>query len=449
MNLLEYVTTGQWAMERGTFSRLLDIVDRHATGVKLDAQALESAIGKGRNSQDMPEMVIQDGTAVIPIQGVIARHASAVSNISGPRGTSVSQIRSELRAAMADDDVDRIVFDVDTPGGSVDGIADLADEIAAASKPTTAVVESMMASAGVWLMSGVDRIVAGQTARVGSVGVVAVMTDTSHRDHDAGITRTVVTSGRAKGGGMGGKVSSDHVANRMEIVDTLAGIFFDTMEARRGLDTEQMAAIREGGLFVAEEARRHGLVDEIGSMDGVMAQWTGKSRARAEDVEVIITATATTEEAPMSEQPTADQIRAKEMERLEALRAALPADEALDAYTKGLSVTEAKALRCDKLQAELEATKEAMAQQTAKLEATKAAAAIGNEPVGHGTPPEVEASCQERFQALVDQYKATGAKQMDATSQAIRSNPDLYQQYLSEVNGFHVAWPPKSFSSKN
>jgi signal peptide peptidase SppA len=448
MSLLDYILQTEWAMCPDTLGRMLEIVDRHTSGQKLTAEQIEAATRRRPGTMPVPEMRVEDGVAIIPVHGVIARHASAVGDISSPRGTSAEQIRANLLAALADPDVGSILLDVDSPGGSVAGIADLADEIAAATKPVTAYASDLMASAAYWIASGADRIAAAQTARVGSIGVYAVMHDTSHRDHDAGIKRTVISSGRVKGGGAGGQVTGDQIQNTQAIVETLANIFLDSVEERRGLDQAQMDAIREGGVYVADQARRHGLVDEIASFGDVLAGCREEGeRLRAEDVEVDISVTDM-EAAPMTEQtPTPEDIRAADTERLMALRAALPADEALDAYLAGKTVAQAKADRYDALVADLAKEREESAKLKADLESSRNARMLGNEPVGQADPPAMQADPVARFNAIVDGYEQQTGDRLRATSMAVREHTTAYREYLAAVNGMDsVQWPPRQFA---
>lgn len=446
MSLIEYVMSGHWAMEPATLERMIDVIERHAEGHKLSTDEIESRIKRSRGANPIPEMRIEDGVATIPIHGVIARHASAVGDVSSPRGTSPQQIRADLRAAMGSPEVDHIVLDVDSPGGSVAGIADLADEVAAADKPVTAYVRDLMASAAYWIASGADKIVAAQTARVGSIGVYAVVHDTHHRDHAEGITRTVVSSGRVKGGGAGGHVTGDQIANTREIVENLAQIFLGSVEARRGLSPEQMDAIKDGSVYVAEDAHRHGLVDEIASMDDVLAECRSK-RSMAEDVNVDVVATDM-EEAPMSEDtPSAEDYRAQDIARLQALRDALPAEDALEAYLAGQTVAEAKAARFDQLQADLAAEREQHARTVADLELARTTRTLGNQPVGQAEAPIVETDPREIFEARIDEFcKQTGGDRLKATGLAVRKHGDEYRAYLAAVNGLDkVEWPPRRF----
>ena len=77
--------------------------------------------------------------AVVPILGTIMQRSSQINICEG--GTSTQAISAALRDANADDTVSDIILDIDSPGGSVYGVAELAAEIRASKKPVTAVAK--------------------------------------------------------------------------------------------------------------------------------------------------------------------------------------------------------------------------------------------------------------------------------------------------------------------
>jgi ClpP class serine protease len=83
--------------------------------------------------------------AVIPMTGIISHRMNLVSSISGPGGTSIQMLQAQLREALGNAGCKAIVLDVDSPGGSVDCVPELAAEIydARKRKPIIAVCNSM------------------------------------------------------------------------------------------------------------------------------------------------------------------------------------------------------------------------------------------------------------------------------------------------------------------
>jgi signal peptide peptidase SppA len=265
MNLLLQALAQPWALEQSVLRALADVLTRHADGVRLSAEEIQ-AIQHSSNDGSMTGMEIVGDVAVIPIHGVIARHASMVNGISQPRGTSVEAIRADFHSALADTRVQSIRFDVNSPGGQVAGVADLADEIRASAKPTEAYTDGMMASAAYHLMSGVHRIVASRSAMVGSIGVYAALQDTSVEEHNKGRKTILVRSGRFKGAGMPGTHVGDEVVSELAAhVEEFFGMFTAAVMAGRGFTPEQMAAVGDGQVFLARKALEKGLIDAIES----------------------------------------------------------------------------------------------------------------------------------------------------------------------------------------
>jgi len=73
--------------------------------------------------------VSSGGIAVLPLYGVVTQRGDMVDDVSGPGSVSTQQFASALRQALADDSVSQILIDIDSPGGSVYGVSELADEI--------------------------------------------------------------------------------------------------------------------------------------------------------------------------------------------------------------------------------------------------------------------------------------------------------------------------------
>lgn len=148
-------------------------IDAAAQGAALEAtsmQAIESAYGfSSQPEEDRKPFVYQDGVAVIPIHGTLLNRC----NWSWGFVTGYQYIRRVLNAALEDDDVTLIVFDVDSPGGEAAGCFELAREIMMSRrvKPSLAMVDSVAASGGMALAAPATSIYAIPSARIGSIGV--------------------------------------------------------------------------------------------------------------------------------------------------------------------------------------------------------------------------------------------------------------------------------------
>ena len=156
-----------------------------------------------------------DGIAVIEISGVLVHRGAWIGQSSGQ--TSYEGIAAQLATAVADPAVRGIALEIDSFGGEVAGVFDLADAIRAArsAKPVWAFVAEHAFSAGYALASQADRIILPRTGAVGSIGVVVMHADLSGQLSDAGVTVTLIHSGAHKVDGNPYAPLPDPVRGRM------------------------------------------------------------------------------------------------------------------------------------------------------------------------------------------------------------------------------------------
>jgi signal peptide peptidase SppA len=113
-------------------------------------------------------------------------------------GTSTQQISAALAEANADDSVAQILLDIDSPGGSVSGVQELAAEISASKKPVTAYANSLAASAAYWIGSAASSFYMTPGGEVGSIGVWMMHQDWSTALKNEGIDVTLISAGARK-----------------------------------------------------------------------------------------------------------------------------------------------------------------------------------------------------------------------------------------------------------
>ena len=88
--LLNCLLQTAWAMEPLTLERLTEVVLRHRDGVRLSAEQIEQIAAASKKKAAAPKRTyeVQGSTAIIAINGIIEKHASAVGDISLGAGTS-------------------------------------------------------------------------------------------------------------------------------------------------------------------------------------------------------------------------------------------------------------------------------------------------------------------------------------------------------------------------
>lgn len=220
-----------------------------------------------REAARMP-MEVRDGVATIFVAGPMVKGWSKFT----PADTM--QIRRAVRQARNANDVKGILLLIDSPGGSVAGVQELADEVAVAAKdkPVHAHLDDMGASAAYWVASQANRVTANRTAIVGSIGAFTVLEDTSAMAEGLGVKVHVVASGPMKGGAVDGvPVTAEVLAETQRLVDAVAKDFFGAVTRGRGIKGKALDAITTGEVWTAEEALSLGLLDAVTSSDAAWA----------------------------------------------------------------------------------------------------------------------------------------------------------------------------------
>lgn len=261
-----------WAITEDVLNVMTEIVFRHLKGEKLSAEEISARIGDKKQPESKGYEVV-NGTAVIPVLGVISKRMNMFQDISG--GTSVELLRKNINSALDDESVKDLLLDIDSPGGSSDGIAEMADAIFAArgEKPITAYADGMMASAAYWLGSAADKVYASQDAAVGSIGVYAVLRDWSVYEHNLGVKTNIIKAGKYKASGHPSKpMSEDDKAVIQEEVDDIFGLFTTAIARNRGFTAEETAKVATGRVFIAQKAQDLGLIDGITTLEAILGK---------------------------------------------------------------------------------------------------------------------------------------------------------------------------------
>ena len=214
------------------------------------------------DDDDLPEYGLDqdNGIAIIPIQGVLSKTFDWWCS-----GTSYDWIREGFDTALADPSIAAIVLDINSPGGSVEGCADLADHIYASRgvKPIWAILGESAYSAAYWLASSANRVTVPRTGGAGSIGVVCCHVDVSKMLKNAGIEVTYIQYGERKTDGAAEKPLSEDAEKRFQTdIDTLGELFVNTVARNRSLDAAAVKAM-EAGCFLGPMAVTNGLCDEI------------------------------------------------------------------------------------------------------------------------------------------------------------------------------------------
>lgn len=293
-----------WAIEAAKFAEVTAFVRFAMGGGKFSAEEIVARVG-----QPSPARVSRSTGAigVIPLYGVIAQRTNLMSEFSG--GTSVQQFTGALRQALADDTIKAIVIDCDSPGGSTDGIAECAAELAAArgGKPIVAVANTLMCSAAYWICSQVDEVIASPSSQVGSIGVITAHVDESGALEQAGIKVTYLTAGKYKAEGNSAEpLSTEAMADISSRMGYFYGLFTKAVANGRGVSQAQVIdGYGEGRVLTPDTALKAGMVDRIATLDETIARLgpSGGIRTASQSAEADAVRFAALAEIALTQEP--------------------------------------------------------------------------------------------------------------------------------------------------
>ena len=227
--------------------------------------------------------------AVVPLYGTIFPRANLMTEMSG--ATSLQKWMYEVRRVAAADDVAAIVLDIDSPGGSVAGVAEAASRLReiAADKVLVAVSNYLCASAAYFLASQADEIVASPSSVTGSIGVFTIHQSLARALDALGVDVTVIKAGLYKTEGNPYELLSDEAEAALQrMVDSFYDDFVSAVASGRGIRPAQVrGGLGQGRALVAADALAEGLVDRIDTLDATVArlqrpQARGRTKRRAQ-----------------------------------------------------------------------------------------------------------------------------------------------------------------------
>lgn len=205
------------------------------------------------------------GIAYIPVRGPLFNddYIDRRHGWSGYKG-----LAAQFAAAISDPEVRAILFDIDSPGGVVNGCFDLSDLIfegRAAGKPIWAMANDTATSAAYAIASAAHMVFLPRFGAVGSIGVWTMHIDMSRALEDLGLKITLIAAGAHKLDGNPFEPLPESVrAEIQSSVDHVRDGFVDAVARYRGLPPDQVRAT-EAAIFDDRDAVKAGLADAVAS----------------------------------------------------------------------------------------------------------------------------------------------------------------------------------------
>lgn len=193
----------------------------------------------------------------------------------GPNIIGQGIINNALKKARQDEDVKAIVVRVNSPGGSAltSDIIWREIEITKKTKPVVVSMGDVAASGGYYIAAGADKIFAEPTTITGSIGVFGTIPNISQLAENIGINAEQVgTNENAVEYSLFEPMKDNFRSNVKEGIEETYRIFLDRVAQGRDITMAQADSLAQGRIWSGVDAKRLGLVDELGGLDDAIAE---------------------------------------------------------------------------------------------------------------------------------------------------------------------------------
>jgi protease-4 len=217
----------------------------------------------------------RDKIALIDVEGLIVN--APTSGMFGSGDNPVSLFRERLDAAALDKRVKAVVLRINTPGGGVTAsdimYRDLVNFREETHKPVVACMMDVAASGGYYLAMGCDRVYAHPTTVTGSIGVIMSLYNAHGLMKMVGVTSEPIKSGPNKDIGNPARPMTDE--ERAILQGMVNGFYEQFVEVvakarKEQLPPERIRQLADGRVYTGVEAKKLGLVDEVGYLEDAL-----------------------------------------------------------------------------------------------------------------------------------------------------------------------------------
>ncbi len=199
---------------------------------------------------------------VIKLNGPIMQD----SNV-GASGFSPEDVRTLTKRAQ-DDRADVIIYEINSPGGSVVASKDATRAVEQADVPTVCLMKEAAASGAYWMSTACDRIVADSLTITGSIGATSAYLEFSDLLEEYGVDYVNLTAGEYKDMGSRYRDMEEEEREKFDhLLDTVHREFIRDIAENRGMDVETVGDAATGEIYLGTDAQDLGLVDTLGSSD--------------------------------------------------------------------------------------------------------------------------------------------------------------------------------------
>ena len=222
------------------------------------------------NGYELPQPEEESGIAIIHIHGAVGKLLTDFERMLGM--TDYDDIAEQVADADTNPNINSILLHIDSPGGTITGLPELAAKLRNVSKPLVAYTEGTAASAAYWIASQADSVLLSESAEVGSVGVYVALLDQTEYLRNMGLKVNAVSAGENKLDYADFKPLSEEARERLQAnVDKWHTRFKEEINNKRNVPEASMTGQTYEGLEAVEASLADGVVNDLADVIGLMA----------------------------------------------------------------------------------------------------------------------------------------------------------------------------------
>ena len=178
-------------------------------------------------------------------------------------GIDYKSLAMAIESLEADETISRIVLDINSVGGAVNGLFDMTEMIKAVEKPIYAYTSGTLASASYTIASATDAIYGTESANIGSVGVYMSFMDDSEYLKKQGIKEITFYGQNSDKKNLDPESKEGKEVYQAEI-NEMEDILVRNIAKYRGVTSEDvLATFGHGLMFRGNEALSRGMIDGV------------------------------------------------------------------------------------------------------------------------------------------------------------------------------------------
>ncbi len=207
--------------------------------------------------------------------GIVVASGTIVDGSAPPGTVGGDTLAAQIQQAAADDEVDAVVLQVDSPGGSMfasEVVFEQLQRLKSIGKPLVVSMSGVAASGGYYISMPADEIWASDSTITGSIGVFGVIVT---------IQRTLEMLGISVDGfgttPLAGQLRGDRSLNPearqfiQATVEEAYRVFVDKVARSRDVPVDRVLNFAEGRVWIGSDAHNLGLIDHLGGLEDAIA----------------------------------------------------------------------------------------------------------------------------------------------------------------------------------